>query len=339
MDNGERHAADDTDSKGVPMIRTPLCDRLGITHPILNASMARTATGRLAAAVSNAGGFGMIGGSAEPEWLREQIRVAKSLTDRPFGVGFISSFADTADLAAIALEEGVAAVNHSFADPTPHVAATRAAGALLFTQVQSLAQAVRAAEAGVDVIIAQGGDAGGHAGQIGTFALLPAVVDAVAPIPVVAAGGVADGRGLAAALMLGAQGAWMGTRFIASSEWGGPAWEQAAVLAATSDDTVQTRLYDLISERVFPVDVPDRVLRNEFVAAWAGREDEIPAHRDELRDTVAVAGERADGRVVGVSAGIGAGLIRTAKPAAAVIEDIVREAEAVLRERPAAVLA
>lgn len=321
------------------MIRTPLCDLLGIAHPILNASMARTATGQLAAAVSNAGGFGMIGGSAEPDWLREQIRVAKSLTDRPFGVGFISSFADTAELAAIALAEGVAAINHSFADPTPHVAPTRAAGALLFTQVQSLAQAVRAAEAGVDLIIAQGGDAGGHAGQIGTFALLPAVVDAVAPVPVVAAGGVADGRGLAAALMLGAQGAWLGTRFIASAEWGGPAWEQAAVLAATSDDTVQTRLYDLISGRVFPSDVPDRVLRNAFVAEWAGREDEIPANQERLREVVTAGGEHADPRIVGVSAGIGAGLIRTAKPAAEVVADIVREAEAVLRDRPGQVLA
>ena len=226
------------------MLTTPLCALLGIERPILNASMAGTATGALAAAVSEAGGFGMIGGTVPDgaEWLREQIRIAKSLTTRPFGVGFISAFPDTADLARGALEERVAAINHSFADPTPFVETTHAAGAKLFVQVQTLKQAIAAAQAGADVIIAQGGEAGGHAGALGTFALLPAVVDAVAPIPVVAAGGIADGRGLAAALLLGAQGAWMGTRFVTSHEWGGPAWEQQAVLGAPSEDPVQPRL-------------------------------------------------------------------------------------------------
>src|SRR5215203_505037 len=148
------------------MITTPLCTLLGIAHPILNASMAGTATGTLAAAVSEAGGFGMIGGT-NPDgasWLQEQIRIARSLTARPFGVGFISSFPDTADLAQVALEEGVAAINHSFADPAPYVSSTHAAGAKLFVQVQTLKQAVAAARAGADVIIAQGGEAGGHAG-------------------------------------------------------------------------------------------------------------------------------------------------------------------------------
>lgn len=236
------------------MIHTPLCSFLGIDHPILNASMAGTATGELAAAVSEAGGFGMIGGTnpAGAPWLREQIRIARSLTSRPFGVGFISAFPDTTDLAAVAIEEGVAAINHSFADPSPFIAPAHAAGVKVFVQVQTLAQGLRAAHAGADVIIAQGGEAGGHAGSIGILALLPAMVDAVAPLPVVAAGGIADGRGFAAALMLGAQGIWMGTRFVTSREWGGPGWEQAAVLAATSDDTIQTRLYDIIAERPFP---------------------------------------------------------------------------------------
>lgn len=316
------------------MITTPLCTLLGIEHPILNASMAGTATGELAAAVSEAGGFGMIGGT-NPDgasWLREQIRIARSLTARPFGVGFISSFPDTEELARVALEEGVAAINHSFADPTPFVASAHAAGTKVFVQVQTLAQAVRAAQAGADVIIAQGGEAGGHAGALGTFALLPAVVDAVAPLPVVAAGGIADGRGLAAALLLGAQGAWMGTRFVASREWGGPSWEQAAVLAATSDDTVQTRLYDLIGERPFPADNPDRVLRNAFVDRWTGREAEIPAHREALR--VEVEAGQADPTVAGVSAGVSAGLIASARPAGEIVRDIAQEAEDLLRVRP-----
>jgi nitronate monooxygenase len=302
--------------------------------------MAGTATGELAAAVSNAGGFGMIGGT-NPDgapWLREQIRIARSLTSQPFGVGFISSFSDTAELARVALEEGVAAINHSFTDPTPFVESTHAAGTKVFAQVQTLAQAITAARAGADVIIAQGGEAGGHAGSIGTFALLPAIVDAVAPIPVVAAGGIADGRGLAAALLLGAQGAWMGTRFVTSDEWGGPSWEQAAVLAATSDDTVQTRLYDLIGERPFPPENPDRMLRNAFIDRWTGREAEIPAHRTHLQAEVEAGNEREDLTVAGISAGVSAGLIRSTRPAGEIVRDIVREAETLLRERPSALL-
>lgn len=322
------------------MITTPLCTLLGIERPILNASMAGTATGALAAAVSEAGGFGMIGGT-NPEgaaWLREQIRIARSLTARPFGVGFISSFPDTEELAMVALEEGVAAINHSFADPTPFVAPTHATGARVFAQVQTLEQAMTAARAGVDLIIAQGGEAGGHAGSLGTFALLPAIVDAVAPLPVVAAGGIADGRGLAAALLLGAQGAWLGTRFVTSHEWGGPPWEQAAVLAATSDDTVQTRLYDLIAERPFPAENPDRVLRNAFIARWSGRESEIPAQREALQAEVEAGNERADLAVAGVSAGVGAGLITSARPAGEIVRGIVQEAEDLLRQRPRALL-
>jgi len=309
------------------MITTPLCALLGIERPILNASMAGTATGALAAAVSEAGGFGMIGGTnAEgASWLREQIRIARSLTARPFGVGFISAFPETEELTRVALEAGVAAINHSFADPTPFVAPAHAAGAKVFVQVQTLAQAIRAARAGADVVIAQGGEAGGHAGALGTFALLPAVVDAVVPIPVVAAGGIADGRGLAAALLLGAQGAWMGTRFVTSHEWGGPAWEQAAVLAATSDDTVQ---------RPFPADTPDRVLRNAFIDHWTGRESEIPAHREALQAGVAAGHARADLAVAGVSAGVAAGLIASARPAGEIVRAIAQEAEDLLRERP-----
>jgi nitronate monooxygenase len=325
----------------VAVIATPLCDLLGIEHPVLNASMAGTATGALAAAVSTAGGFGMIGGT-NPDgapWLREQIRIARARTTRLFGVGFISSFPDTAELVEVALAERVAAINHSFADPAPYVAPAHAAGVKVFAQVQTLAQAIRAAEAGVDVIIAQGGEAGGHAGSIGTFALLPAVVDAVAPVPVVAAGGIADGRGLAAALLLGAQGVWMGTRFVTSHEWGGAAWEQAAVLAATSDDTVQTRLYDLAFARPFPAENPDRVLRNAFVAEWQGREAEIPAHREALQAEIAAAEERGDTTVAGVSAGVAAGLIDEARPAAEIVQDIVREAAELLRTRPREVMA
>ncbi|MDQ2652127.1 MAG: nitronate monooxygenase [Chloroflexota bacterium] len=317
------------------MITTPLCCLLGIEHPVFNAPMSPTATGVLAAAVSNAGGFGMIGGSS-PEgapWLREQIAAARSLTRRPFGVGFISSFPGTPELVAVALEEGVVAINHSFTDPAPYVAPAHAAGVKLFAQVQTLADAIRAAAAGVDVIIAQASEAGGHAGSIGTFALLPAIVDAVSPIPVVAAGGIADGRGLAAALMLGAQAVWMGTRFVATPEWGGQVWKQQAILAATSDDTVQTGVYDRLLGRPFPEGINDRVVRNAFVTQWGDAANVDPTDRA-LQEQLLRARERGDTTVAGVSAGVSSGLITAMQPAADIVHTVVRDAEDLLRQRP-----
>src|SRR5438270_13819716 len=213
------------------MIHTRICDLLGITHPIVNAPMAGTATADLAAAVSNAGGFGLIGGSGgDADWLRAQIRAARERTDRPFGVGFISIYPGVDDLVRVALEERVAAMTHSFTNPSPYVAAAHAAGIAVIAQVQTVAQAVIAARAGVDAITAQGTEAGGHTGtRSATLPLVPAVIDAVGNVPVIAAGGIADGRGLAAALMLGAEGVWMGTRFLASHEWAGSVWGQKRV--------------------------------------------------------------------------------------------------------------
>lgn len=240
------------------MCRTRLCELLTIEPPILNAPMAGTAGANLAAAVSEAGGFGMIGGTSRrgPDWLRAQIRAARAQTARPFGVGFIASFPDSDDLVQVALDEHVAAINHSFADPAPYVAAAHAAGVKLCAQVQLVAQAAAAAHAGVALIIAQGTEAGGHTGMRGTLALVPAVVAVVGAIPVVAAGGIADGRGLAAVLMRGAVGAWMGTRFVASREWGGGVWEQQAVLAASADATVRTTVFDLVARRRSPTASP-----------------------------------------------------------------------------------
>lgn len=314
------------------MIHTRLCDLLAIDYPILNAPMSGTAAADLAAAVSAAGGFGMIGGStgAGPDWLRTQIRAVRARTARPFGVGLISSFPGVDDLVQVALDENVAAINHSFADPTPYVASAHAAGVKIFAQVQTVAQAVVAAQAGVDMIVAQGADAGGHTGSIGLLALLPAIVDAVGDIPVVAAGGIADGRGLAAVLMLGAVGAWLGTRFVASKEWGGHDWEQRAVIAATADDTIRTRVYDLIREAPFPDGIADRMLRNSFVDAWQGRDDDIRAHRQELKQQIATAAQRADVQGVDISAGVVAGLVQSVEPAGAIVQQIVRDAERLL---------
>ena len=319
------------------MIHSPLCDLLAISHPILNAPMGGTATAELAAAVSLAGGFGMIGGTSGqgPDWLRTQIRAVRQRTDRPFGVGFISSFPGIDDLVQVALDERVTAINHSFADPTPYVGATHARGVKMFAQVQSLAQAKVAAQAGVDLIIAQGGEAGGHTGTAGSFAFLPAVVDAVGGIPVVAAGGIADGRGLAAALMLGAVGVWLGTRFVASREWGGQAWEQSAVVAASADDTVRTNVFDLVRGAPFPSGIADRMVRNGFIDTWQGRDDAIMEQREALQQEVSAAAQRGDASMVDVSAGVSAGLVHGVESAGDIVRRIVAEAEEIMRERAA----
>jgi len=322
------------------MLSTPLCAILGIDHPVLNAPMSGTATADLAAAVSIAGGFGMLGGTSRggPDWLRTQIRAVRARTSRPFGVGLISSFPGIADLVQVALEERVAAINHSFADPTPYVAPAHARGVRVFAQVQTVAQATRAAQAGVDVIIAQGTEAGGHTGQAGTLALVPAVVDAAGGISVVAAGGIADGRGLAAVLLLGATGGWLGTRFVASREWGGGAWEQQAVLAATADDTVRTTVYDRVRGAPFPEGIADRVLRNAFTAAWEGRAGEIAERQSELRRELEAAAQRGDPTMVDISAGVAVGLISALEPAGTIVRRIVEEAERLLRDRSATLL-
>jgi nitronate monooxygenase len=168
--------------------------------------------------------------------------------------------------------------------------------------------------------------------------LVPAVVDAVGGIPVVAAGGIADGRGLAAVLLLGAMGGWLGTRFVASQEWGGGAWEQQAVLAATADDTVRTSVYDQVRGAPFPDGIADRVLRNAFTATWEGRTGDIAERQADLRREVEAAAERGDPTVADISAGVAVGLIRSLERAGTIVERIVEEAERVLRERYAALL-
>jgi len=314
---------------------------LGIEYPIISAPMSGgTAAADLAAAVSEAGGFGLIGGmtTSGPEWLREQIRKVRQLTNKPFGVGFISSFPGLDEFVQVALDERVVAISHSFADPTPYIPVAHAAGVKVIVQVQTVAQAGVAAQAGVDVLVTQGTEAGGHTGYSGTLPLVTAVLDIAGDIPVLAAGGIADGRGLAAVLVLGAEGAWMGTRFYASQESGGGNWEKERMLEAGTDDTVLTKVYDLTLESPFPRDVGDRVLRNDYTASWHGRNDEVIVHREELRAQVVTAMREGNARIAAVRAGNAVGMIHEIKPAAEIVREIVTEAERILRERPGQVL-
>src|SRR5258706_1845859 len=219
------------------MLHTRICDLLGIEHPIISAPMSGgIAAAELAAAVSEAGGFGLIGAmtTGGPDWLRAQVRQIRERTNKPFGVGFISSFPGLDEFVQVALEEHVTAVSHSFADPTPYVSPAHAADVKVIAQVQTVAQAAVAAQAGVDILVAQGTEADGHQGTIGTLPLVATVRDIAGTIPVLAAGGIADGRGLAAVLVLGAEGAWMGTRFYASREAGGGAWEKERMVEAVA---------------------------------------------------------------------------------------------------------
>lgn len=311
------------------MLHTRLCDLFGVTYPVLNAPMAGAAGAVLAAAVSEAGGLGVIGGSGgDADWLRVQIRAVRERTAKPFGVGFISSRPGLAELTAVAIEERVPVIGHSFADPTPFVAPIHAAGSLMIAQVQTVAQARIAARAGVDVIVAQGTEAGGHTGHSGTLPFVPAAVDVAGGIPVVAAGGIADGRSLAAALMLGTEGVWMGSRFVASAEAESARWVKERVVAATTDDTVLTRAYDIVTRAPFPRGIGDRVIRNRYVDTWHGRDDELAARRPELLRQLDEAAR----------AGNAAGLIHAVEPAGAIVRRIVGEAEATLRERSAQIL-
>src|SRR6516165_4967491 len=201
-------------------MKTALCHLLGIEHPIIAAPMGPDLTGPdLVAAVGNAGGLGVLQAQLYPPLLfRQVIRCVRELTDRPFGVNLVLHFA-IEDHVAVCLEERVPILSLFWGDPTPYVERAHAAGTKVFHQVGSVSEAQRAAAAGVDVIIAQGAEAGGHvAGEVSTLALVPRVVDAVAPRPVAAAGGIGDARGVVAVLALGAQAAVLGTRFLASAE-------------------------------------------------------------------------------------------------------------------------
>jgi nitronate monooxygenase len=322
------------------MLHTRICDLLGIEHPIISAPMAGSAGAALAAAVSEAGGLGMLGGSFEqPDWLREQIALVRERTDKPFGVGFVTSSPDTPALMEIALEYRVPVIAHAFADASPYIQVAAEAGIKSMVQVQTVAQAVAAANAGADVIAAQGMEAGGHTGMANaTLPLVPAVIDAVGDVPVVAAGGIADGRGLAAVLMLGAEGAWMGTRFVACLESTTNEWSKQQIVQGGMDDFILTRVYDIVREAPFPQDVGERILRNDFTATWHGREDEVSERKAELRAQLQAAATTGDTRVTRVLAGNTAGLVHDIEPAGDIVRRIVAEAEAILRSRPGVVL-
>jgi nitronate monooxygenase len=311
------------------MIATALTRLFGLQHPIVLGPMGSISGGRLAAAVSNAGGLGLVGGGyGNAGWLRAELPILRQATQRAWGVGFITWSTDRAVL-ELALAERPHAVMLSFGDPVPFAGMIKASGARLICQVQDLDDARRAVTAGADVIVAQGTEAGGHGGRRSTFALVPAVVDAVSPIPVVAAGGIADGRGLAAALMLGAQGALIGTRFYAAHESLAHAAAKQRICQARGDDTARTRVFDVVRGLGWPEKYTGRALRNAFMERWHGRDAELAAAGE--RGAYQAAVERADFDTAVVWAGEAVDLIREVQSAAAIVQRIGVEAENCLR--------
>ena len=320
-------------------LRTPLTELLGIQHPVVLAPMGATAGGRLAAAVTRAGGLGLIGvGYADDAFIDREFDAAGNTA---VGIGFITwDLARSPRRLDVALARRPRAVMLSFGDAAPFAGRIKDSGAALIMQVQSLAMAREARQLGADIIIAQGVEAGGHGGDPNngrsTLPFVPAAVDAVAPVPVLAAGGIADGRGLAAALTLGAAGVLIGTRFIAAEESLSHANVKQRIASSSGDDTLRTRVFDIGRAIDWPEQYTGRAVANDFSARWHGHEQGLRDRLDSERPRYFAAADKGDTATMVVWAGEGLDLIRSVEPAARILERIVAEAEAALARASAA---
>lgn len=322
------------------MISTRLTQKLNIRHPIVQAGMGGVARADLAAAVSNAGGLGMLGMvRMTPDFIRDQIRRTRALTKQLFGVNLIQPVAPASGFESqleVCIEERVPVVSLFWSNPAPFVERCHSAGIVVLIQVGSIEEARQAARAGVDVIIAQGVEAGGHIrGHIGLMSLLPPLVEAVAPRPVIAAGGIVDGRGLAAALTLGAQGVWVGTRFVASAESEGHPDYKKRLIQASQTDAICTKVFHV----GWPPNSPHRVLRNPLTEGDSTPPGPVGSVRvgDRILEVPAFASMtptiHTEGRIdlMANYAGQGVELVRKVLPAAEIVNGMVSEAEAIIR--------
>ena len=317
------------------MIRTPVCELLGIEHPLALGGMGPIFAPRMVAAVSEAGGLGALGCHG---WSAEQIRAGaqavREQTRKPFALNFLLFRIDEECFsAALTIRPEVIA----FAWPRggqalkPYIDRAHDAGAKVTFMVSDVAGARAAVEAGADVIVAQGTEGGGHVGWMGSVALTPIVVDAVAPVPVLSAGGIADGRGLAAALALGADGVLLGTRFLASEESSLHENYKKAIVRSDGHDTVLTEIPDIAADMVWP-GAMSRALRNRFIERWAGREWALRQHQSEALAAVQAARRAGDTEEAPLSFGQDAGLIRDILPAGEIVRRIVADAERLLSQ-------
>lgn len=273
-------------------LSTAFTELFSVQHPIALAPMGGSAGGALAAAVSNGGGLGLLGGgNGDAAWLNRELPIVAAGTSKPWGVGFQTWAIDAGTVERV-LEWNPRAVMLSFGDPRPFAAPIRRAGAALIIQVTDLEEARQAVEAGADVIVAQGTEGGGHGARRGwsTLPFVPVVVDLAAPTPVLAAGGIADGRGVAAALALGAAGALIGTRFQATAEALADPSIKQAILEGGGEDTERSSVLDIARGSPWPSKYTGRTLGHPFLEQWRGREDELaadPQARQAYQDGVA----------------------------------------------------
>ena len=306
------------------MLKTAICGLFGIEHPIIQGGMAYVGTTELVSAVSDAGGLGIIGtGNAEPDWVRQQIRLTRGRTNKPFGVNVIMISPFIKQVMKVILEEKVAVVSFGGGNPGVYIPKLKKAGLKVMSVVSTVALARRLERAGADVIVAEGMESGGEVGETTTIALVPQVVDSV-KIPVVAAGGIADGRGLVAALALGAQGVQMGTRFVCSNECTAHPKYKEEIVKATDRSTVVS---------AHKTGYPMRSLKNrltqrfrELEESGASAEELMAFGQGKIRLGL-IEGDVEEGSLL---AGQIAGLIKDIKPVKVIIEEIVAEAERIL---------
>lgn len=309
------------------MFKTELTEKLGIRYPIVQAGMGGVAMADLVAAVSNAGGLGVIGAAMfTPDQLRQEVRKVKEMTDKPFAVDLLlaQGWPGQDQLIEVMIEEGVPVFASGLGSPAPYAEAMHRAGMTIMAVVGTVRHARRVVEGGTDIVVAQGTEGGGHTGRIATMALVPQVVDAVAPVPVVAAGGIADGRGLVAALALGACGVWVGTRFVATREAFGHENYKRKIVEATEESTVVTRAF---------TGKDCRVVKNRYAEQWEDRTSEIKPFPFQMMvdsgkmEAAIVHGDTETGIM---PAGQIAGAIHEVKSAGDVVREIMEEAEEVL---------
>ena len=316
------------------MLKTPLCDIFGIDVPIILAPMGTCTSAELAAAVSNEGGLGGIGTLFRSVTaIKRDIDVVRTLTSRSFAINHIPQALD-AEAFRYTLEAKPAVISFALDDPGDMVRQAHDVGSRVMLQVTTVSQAVRGAERGVDVIIAQGGESGGYCGEVSTMALVPQVVDAVSPIPVVAAGGIFDGRGIAAALMLGAAGVNLGTRFIVSKEAPAPEEWKQAIIAANSENSIKVDVLNEISPipgtKGFPT-IP-RSLPTAFLNEWSSKREEARRERDRLRAQIVATTQAGRQHECILWAGQTAGGLKEVLPVATIMRQLIDEAEVALSQ-------
>ncbi len=315
-------------------MHTAFTQLTGVEHPVVQSGMSESAGAALAAAVSGAGGLGTIGSMGRtPDGLVAEIRALRERTTRPFSVN-LATFdwgPDSPRLIEATIEERVPIVTLSFGDPIPALRACKDAGLQTIVQVQDTAGARAALAAGADALVAQGSEAGGHTGRRGTLSFAAQVLDLAGDVPVLVAGGVAGGRGLAAALAMGASGVLMGTRFKATPEFLGSDEHKAQIVASDGGNTLQDLIVDLVYGGPWPNGVIGRVLANDFTAEWLGRDDELVQAVDEVGVEAFVTAMAGDPRRALNWAGESSGLIDAVMPAGEVVRQTVAGAEALLR--------